>query len=133
MAYRGSVTLAVLLVAAEAAFAEPDHAKNRLTALSGSIRELTNRVAPAVVELVINGYTAADDDSGQTGNQISWQRSSGSGVIDVETGAVIHAINTLRAVSVDAFQSAVKELAPGDVVLQIERDGRFQYVAFEIE
>jgi hypothetical protein len=101
--------------------------------LSGSIRELTNRVAPAVVELVINGYTAADDDSGQTGNQISRQRSSGSGVIDVETGAVIHAINTLRAVSVDAFQNAVKELEPGYVVLQIERDGRFQYVAFEIE
>ena len=54
--------------------------------------------------------------------------------IDLQPGDVIHGLNNLPVASLAAFQNAVKELQPGDaVVLQIERDGRFRYVAFEIE
>ena len=54
--------------------------------------------------------------------------------IDVQPGDVIHAINTLPVASLSAFQDAVDDLQTGDAVaLQIERDGRFQYVAFEME
>jgi len=54
--------------------------------------------------------------------------------IDLEPGDVIHAINNLPVATLAAFQQAVNEVKAGDaVVLQIERDQRFQYVAFEIE
>jgi serine protease Do len=47
---------------------------------------------------------------------------------------VIHVNNNFPVVSLAAFQEDLKELQPGDVVaLQIERDARLHYVAFEIE
>jgi hypothetical protein len=34
----------------------------------------------------------------------------------------------------DALRSTLNDMKPGDpVVLQIERDGRFQYLAFELD
>jgi len=54
--------------------------------------------------------------------------------IDLQPGDVIHAINNLSVVWLPDFQSTVQGLKPGDaVVLQIERDQRFQYVAFVVE
>ena len=54
--------------------------------------------------------------------------------IDLQPGDVIHAINTLPIALLNAFRERIEELKPGDpVVLQIERDGHFRYVAFEID
>ena len=59
-----------------------------------------------------------------------WQRQS----VDLQPGDVIHAINTLPVASLDILRSTLDELKPGDAVaLEIERDGRFQYVAFDLE
>jgi hypothetical protein len=44
--------------------------KSALAQLSGAIRELTDRVSPAVVEVIVNGY-GATDDGGRVANQIS--------------------------------------------------------------
>jgi len=49
--------------------------------LSGSIRELTNRVAPAVVEIFVTGYAPVEETRGQFAVRISRQNSSGSGVV----------------------------------------------------
>jgi serine protease Do len=54
--------------------------ENPLSRLSGAIRELTARISPAVVKVEVNGY-ATDEDSGRSGDRISRQRSSGSGVV----------------------------------------------------
>lgn len=49
-------------------------------------------------------------------------------------GDVIHSINRVAVESVEQLRSAVAQLTPGDaVVLQIERRGQFQYLAFEME
>jgi len=49
-------------------------------------------------------------------------------------GDAIHAVNRSRIESVEALRRAVKERGRGNaVVLQIERGGRFQYLAFELE
>ena len=49
-------------------------------------------------------------------------------------GDVIHSLNRTPVKSVDQLKSAVAQLKPGDsAVLQIERRGRFQYLAFEME
>ena len=86
MVHRASLSLALLL--AYAGFAQTSNPKNSLVELSGAIRRLTNRVSPAVVEIVVTGYTATNDRAGQTANQISRQRSSGSGVL-VDTAGYI--------------------------------------------
>jgi serine protease Do len=54
--------------------------------------------------------------------------------IDLQPGDVIHAVNNLPVAFLAGFQKTIDEFNRGDaVVLQIERDGRFQFVAFEIE
>jgi serine protease Do len=84
------VTAALLLLAgATAGISETAHAKNPLQELSGSIRDLTRRVAPAVVEIVVTAYSTSDDAGGQAANQISRQRSSGSGVIVDSSGYIM--------------------------------------------
>ena len=55
-------------------------------------------------------------------------------LIDLQPGDVIHAINGMPVVTLDFLRSAVKDLKPGSAVaLQVEREGKMQYVAFEIE
>jgi S1-C subfamily serine protease len=47
---------------------------------------------------------------------------------------MIHAINRTQLESVSQLQSAVHQLKSGSaVVLQIERQGKLQYLAFEID
>lgn len=54
--------------------------------------------------------------------------------IDLRPGDVIHAFNNLPIASLDLFRDKIEDLKQGDpVALQIERDGLFQYVAFDIE
>jgi serine protease Do len=52
----------------------------------------------------------------------------------LQLGDVIHALNRTSIESVQQLQSVVAQLKPGDAaVLRIERQGQFQYVAFEME
>ncbi len=54
--------------------------------------------------------------------------------IDLQPGDVIDAINNLPAPFISTLRSALENMKPGDpVVLRIERGGRFQYVAFELD
>jgi len=54
--------------------------------------------------------------------------------IDLQPGDIIDAVNTSPVVLLDSLRSTLSDLKPGDpVVLQIERDGRFQYLAFELD
>ena len=54
--------------------------------------------------------------------------------IDLQPGDIIEAVNTLPIVLIDTLQSSLDTMKPGDpVVLQIERNGRFQYLAFELD
>jgi serine protease Do len=52
----------------------------------------------------------------------------------LQTGDIIHALNTKQIDSVETLRSIVRDLKPeAAVVLQIERDGGLQYLAFEME
>jgi S1-C subfamily serine protease len=54
--------------------------------------------------------------------------------IDLQPGDIIDAVNTLPVAFIDTLQSSLDGMKPGDpVVLQIERNGRFQYLAFELD
>ncbi|HTW65974.1 MAG TPA: trypsin-like peptidase domain-containing protein [Bryobacteraceae bacterium] len=54
--------------------------------------------------------------------------------IDLQPGDIIDAMNNSPIALLDTFRSQLNHMKPGDpVVLQIERDGRFQYLAFELD
>ena len=71
------------------AVAQTETENSPLARLSGSIRDLTGRVAPSVVEIIVTGYGAGGDQHGGVSNQISMQRSTGSGVIVDPSGYII--------------------------------------------
>jgi len=61
----------------------------------------------------------------------TWSASLDVGLM---TGDVIHSLNGVPIVSVEALRSGILRLQPGDAaVLQLERDGKLQYLAFEME
>jgi S1-C subfamily serine protease len=54
--------------------------------------------------------------------------------LDLQPGDIIDAVNTLPVAVIDTLRSSLDDMKPGDpVVLQIERNGRFQYLAFELD
>src|SRR5581483_11534264 len=70
----------LLFACTACAFGQAD-ASNRLAGLSQSVRDLTKRVAPAVVEIVATGYSARDEAAGRAANAVSPAQSSGSGIL----------------------------------------------------
>lgn len=88
MKFRVTAGLVLAVAGAHFAIGQQPGEKNPLVQLSGSIRELTNRVSPAVVEILVTGYATIDQEKSQTATRISRQNSSGSGVI-VDAGGYI--------------------------------------------
>ena len=59
---------------------------------------------------------------------------SQSQLIDLQPGDIIDAVNSFPVPFVDTLRSAINDMKPGaPIVLQIERDGRFRYLAFELD
>jgi serine protease Do len=87
MRYR-TLLIALSLLGANGLRGQAAPQKNALAQLSGAIRELTDRVSPAVVEVIVNGY-GASDEGGHVANQISRRQSSGSGVVVDPSGYIV--------------------------------------------
>ena len=83
-----TILIALWLLGANCLRGQEAPQKSPLAQLSGAIRELTDRVSPAVVEVIVNGY-GASDDGGRVANQISRRQSSGSGVVVDSSGYII--------------------------------------------
>jgi len=88
----------------------------------------------------------AVDITGDLRNQIGTLRLPGGVVVlgravdlitpdtGLETGDVIHALNTTPITSMDTLRAAVQSLKTGDpVVLQVERSDGLSYLSFEME
>ena len=86
--FRALTSLLILIASSGVAFAQTAPG-SPLGQLSASIRELTRRVSPAVVEILTTGYGSADEENGRTSNQISRQQSSGSGVLVDPAGYIM--------------------------------------------
>ena len=60
--------------------------------------------------------------------------SPNTAIARLRAGDIIHALNSASIRSTDQLKAVVRELKTGDpVVLQVERDGKLQYLAFEME
>jgi S1-C subfamily serine protease len=52
----------------------------------------------------------------------------------LQSGDIIHALNRIDIISLDGLRQALDKLKTGDsVVMQIERQGRLMYLAFDME
>jgi S1-C subfamily serine protease len=52
----------------------------------------------------------------------------------LQSGDIIHAMNRIDIISLDGLRQALDKLKTGDpVVLQIERQGKLMYLAFDME
>jgi serine protease Do len=89
MRFLATASLGLVAFGAHLATAQKPGKRNPLTQLSGSIRQLTNRVSPAVVEIIVTGYAAVDNEKSQAATRISRQNSSGSGVIVDAAGYIM--------------------------------------------
>lgn len=98
-----------------AASVKPALAANPLAAFSQSLRSLSRQVAPAVVEILVMGYGAPEDDgSGQAASTLAPQRSSGSGVFIDPNGYLITNAHVVQgAVSIQVLV-ANRSARPGD-------------------
>jgi serine protease Do len=67
----------------------PEDRQNLLSQFSDSMDELTARVSPAVVQVVVTGYRAVEDKDQSDTSVIARQRSLGSGVIVDSDGYII--------------------------------------------
>jgi serine protease Do len=67
----------------------PENRQNFLSQFSDSMDELTARVSPAVVQVVVTGYRAVEDKDQSETSVIARQRSLGSGVIVDSDGYII--------------------------------------------
>jgi serine protease Do len=78
--------------------------QDALSEYSRSIRALTQRVSPAVVQVLVSGYGRGDEGQSETVSLITRQRSTGSGVVIDPEGYIITNAHVVRgAVRVRVF------------------------------
>jgi serine protease Do len=83
--------------------------QDALSEYSRSIRALTQKVSPAVVQVLVSGYGRGDEGPSDTVSLITRQRSTGSGVVIDPEGYIITNAHVVRgAVRVRVFIVGVK-------------------------
>ncbi len=109
----------LLLAAAIATAQERQNAicAGSLSGMSRSIRALSNRVSPAVVEVQVIGYGAIEEERGQTGNIIERQRAKGSGVVVDPAGFIVTNAHVVRgAMKVTVLLSEKRRVVEASIV-----------------
>jgi serine protease Do len=106
-----------------------------LADIPGLQKRLVRRLNVFVADLDGNVKSLLEDIRSESGVVVVAQL-SGSNAMDtgLETGDIIRAVDRTVLQTTSQFVTLVHDLRPGDpVVLQVERKGKLQYLAFEME
>jgi serine protease Do len=106
-----------------------------LADIPGLQKRLVRRLNVFVADLDGNVKPLLEDTRSESGVVVVAQL-SGSNAMDtgLETGDIIRAVDRTALQTTSQFVTLVHDLRPGDpVVLQVERKGKLQYLAFEME
>jgi len=106
-----------------------------LADIPGLQKRLVRKLNVFVADLDSNVKPLLQDTRSESGVLVVAQL-SGSNSIDtgLETGDIIRAVDRTALQTTSQFETLVHNLSPGDpVVLQVERKGKLQYLAFEME
>jgi serine protease Do len=106
-----------------------------LADIPGLQKRLVRRLNVFVADLDGNVKPLLEDTRSESGVVVVAQL-SGSNAMDsgLETGDIIRAVDRTALQSTSQFETLIHDLRPGDpVVLQVERKGKLQYLAFEME
>jgi len=106
-----------------------------LADIPGLQKRLVRKLNIFVADLDGNVKPLLEDTRSESGVVVVAQL-SGSNAMDtgLETGDIIRAVDRTALQTTSQFETLVHNLSPGDpVVLQVERKGKLQYLAFEME
>ena len=106
-----------------------------LADIPGLQKTLVRKLNVFVADLDGNVKPLLEDTRSESGVVVVAQL-SGSNAMDtgLETGDIIRAVDRSALQTTSQFETLVHDLRPGDpVVLQVERKGKLQYLAFEME
>jgi serine protease Do len=111
------------------------HEIDRLVELAAGERNLIGRLGLLGVDVDANVAGMFPYLRSRSGVMVVARTPYGAGVTPgILPGDVIRSLNTTRVNNLDKLRNAVRSLRIGDaVVLQIERDSKLEYVAFEFE
>src|SRR6266851_1141064 len=85
-----------------------------LTDFSRSIRSLTQRVSPAVVQIIVIGYGTIEDNDSTQASALTRQRTTGSGVVVDSDGYIVTNAHVVRgAVKVRVLIAAASRADSG--------------------
>src|SRR6185312_3268243 len=118
----------------EVAVVEPPHDFDRLADLADPDKSLVPKLGIVGVELDSKLAATLPGLRVSSGVIVAAKAADPSVDTSLNTADVIHAINGVQVETMAALRSALDHLAPNaSVVLQIERDGRFMFVSFELD
>lgn len=110
------------------------HEMDQVSALADPEKSLVPQLGILGVEIDSKIASMIDDLRDPYGIIVAARAAGATGEVPLATGDVIRSLNGQPMTTLDRLRSAVKAVAPGGpIVLQIQRDGKLQFVAFTLE
>jgi serine protease Do len=113
---------------------ERPHEMDQVSALADPEKSLVEQLGILAVEIDKKIASMVDDLRDPYGIIVAARAAGAAGEVPLVTGDVIRSFNGQPMTTLDRLRAALKALPSGaPIVLQIQRDGKLQYVSFTLE
>jgi serine protease Do len=110
------------------------HEMDQVSALADPEKSLVPQLGILGVEIDSKIASMIDDLRDPYGIIVAARAAGAAGEVPLATGDVIRSLNGQPMTTLDRLRTAMKAVAPGGpIVLQIQRDGKLQFVAFTLD